>query len=84
MSSGSLRKGYTDGKGQKEKTGQYLLAHDSSIQQIDRRRCWQIVTVLSIYFARPWSISLTEKRVKFDIMETICKDDNLVSHGESS
>jgi hypothetical protein len=55
LSSGSLRKGYTDGEGQKEKTGQDLLAHDSSIQQTDRRICSQIVTVLLIYFAKPWS-----------------------------
>jgi len=50
--SGSLRKGYTDGKRQKEKTGQDLLAHDSSIQQTGRHRCSRIVTVLLIYFAK--------------------------------
>ncbi len=68
MSSGSLRKSYTDGKGQKEKTGQDWLAHDSSIQQTDRRRCSQIVTVLLIYFlliyfTKPWSNRKVRQRL---------------------
>ena len=43
---GSLRKGHTDGKGQKEKTGQDSQGHASGIQQTGRRGCWQIVNLL--------------------------------------
>jgi hypothetical protein len=29
-----------------------------------------------VYFTKPWSITLTAKRQKYDIMEMICTDNN--------
>jgi hypothetical protein len=37
---------------------------------------WTVTYNDPVYFTKPWSITLTAKRQKYDIMEMICTDNN--------
>jgi len=37
---------------------------------------WTVTYEDPVYFTKPWSVSLTAKREKYDIMEMICMDNN--------